>query len=251
MTALRILPLLCLFAFFAGCKGPQGAPTLQPTIYNISEKTAEGLSLSENAATVRDMVAPYKAQLDAQMNRQLATIVTPLVKASPEGNLGNWMADIMVQATRNKYPDKIIAFAATNPGGLRVQEISSGPLLVSEIYELMPFDNKVVVLDLSGKEVKEFISHMANSGGWPVSKELSVDMTSGSLEITIEGQALDLDARYNVASIDYVANGGSGSTMLKDKPRVDTETYLRDILIEYAEKTPQIDVKVTGTRMKL
>ena len=197
------------------------------------------------------LIAPYKAQLDAKMNRQLAVIKTPLVKASPEGNLGNWMADIMQQAAEDIYPDLDIAFAATNSGGLRVQEIGTGPLIVSELYELMPFDNKLVVLKLKGKVVKEFLAHIANSGGWPVSAELSVDQTTGPLIVTISGQQINPDQDYYVATIDYVANGGSNSTMLKGIPQMDSGRFLRDILIEYAEKTPEIDVRAEGKRMRL
>lgn len=251
MKVLHFLSLLCLLAILAGCKGPAGAPSLQPTLYSISEKTGETLPVTDRSTEVEALIAPYKAQLDSKMNRQLAVIKTPLLKASPEGSLGNWMADIMAAAARDRFPGTEIAFAATNPGGLRVQEIGAGPLLVSEIYELMPFDNKLVVLDLSGKEVKEFIAHMTNSGGWPVSEDLSADLTSGKLEVLINGTPLDPDARYQVASIDYVANGGSGAAMLRDKPRRDSEMFLRDILIRYAEKTPEISVTVEGNRMRL
>lgn len=246
----RFLPLIALF-LLAACKGPSGAPSLQPRLYNITEKTQETLPESTTSKEMDAMIAPYKAQLDAKMNRQLAVIKTPLLKGSPESNMGNWMTDIMMAAAKDEFPGKEIAFAATNSGGLRLQEIGAGPLIVSEVYELMPFDNKLVVLDLSGKEVREFIAHMANSGGWPVSQELSADLTSGSLVATINGKPLQNDARYLVATIDYVANGGSGSTMLKGKPMMDTGKFLRDVLIEYAEKTPVIDVKVEGKRMRL
>lgn len=251
MNTLRLLSFGFLGLLFAACKGTQGAPTLQPTLYNITEKTGENLPVSSNSSEVEAMVAPYKAQLDAKMNRQLAVVKTPMKKSSPEGELGNWMADIMVQAARDLNPGKKIAFAATNPGGLRLQEIGAGPLLVSEVYELMPFDNKLVVLDLSGAEVREFIAHMTNSGGWPVSQELTADVTSGKLVATINGQLLDDNARYLMATIDYVANGGSRATMLKGKPMMDSGRFLRDILVEYAEKTPVIDVKVQGNRMRL
>lgn len=248
---LRTLFLLPTALLLAACKGPAGAPFVQPRLYDITEKTATTLPESRTSREMDELIAPYKTQLDARMNRQLAVIVTPLVKASPEGNLGNWMADVIAAAARNLYPERNIAFAATNPGGLRLQEIGTGPLLVSEVYELMPFDNKVVVVDLSGAETRAFIAHMANSGGWPVSEELAVDLTTGSLHVTVDGQPLDDDARYQVATIDYVANGGSRTTMLKGKPQTDSGRFLRDLLIEYAQKTPEIDVRAKGERMKL
>ena len=251
LPTLRFLAAASLLILLFQCKGPQGAATLQPTLYNITEQTENTLPVTESVTEMEALIAPYKAQLDEKMDRQLATVVTPLLKDSPEGGLGNWMADIMAQAGRDLYPDLDIAFAATNPGGLRLQEIAEGPLLVSEIYELMPFDNKLVVLDLTGAQVKEFLAHMANSGGWPVSEDLAVDLTSGSLNFTVNGNTLDPERSYRVVSIDYVANGGSGASMLKDKPRITTNHFLRDILIEYAEKTPEIDVRVTGDRWRL
>ena len=251
MTIYRSFLLGAIAFLLAACKGTQGAPTLQPTLYNITEKTGETLPETDRSAEVAAMIAPYKEQLDAKMNQELAVVKTPLVKASPEGGLGNWMADIMMRAASDQYPNRDIAFAATNPGGLRLQEIGTGPLLVSEIYELMPFDNKLVVLKLTGKEVREFIAHMANSGGWPVSEELEVDMTSGKLMVHISGTPLDDEAIYDVATIDYVANGGSRATMLKGKPLTDSGKFLRDVLIEYAGKTPEIEVMVEGKRMRL
>lgn len=240
-----------ILLLISGCTGTKGAPTVQPQLYNISEKTEEGLPSTATITEMEALIAPYKAQLDAKMNRQLAVIKTPLVKASPESNMGNWMADIMQQAAKDMYPDLDIAFATTNSGGLRLNEIASGPLLVSEIYELMPFDNKLVVLKLKGKVVKEFLAHIANSGGWPVSAEMSLDLTTGKLQALISGEEIDPEKDYHVATIDYVANGGSRATMLKEIKQIDSGKFLRDILIEYAEKTPKIDVRVDGKRMRL
>lgn len=250
----QFLPLLFsgpLLLTLAACSGTKGAPTVAPQIYNISEKTEEGLPGTSSVEEMEAFIAPYKAQLDDKMNRQLAIVKTPLVKASPESNLGNWMADIMQQAAQDIYPDLDIAFATTNSGGLRVQEIGAGPLIVSEIYELMPFDNKLVVLQLKGKIVTEFLAHIANSGGWPVSEELMVSQVTGPLNIKISGQKIDPDKDYYVATIDYVANGGSRASMLRGIPQMDSGRYLRDILIEYAEKTPEIDVTAEGNRFRL
>ncbi len=245
--------LLCssLFLLMPGCSGTKGAPTIGFQTYNISEKTEAGLPSSESVEAMEAMIAPYKAQLDDKMNRQLAMVTTPLVKASPESNLGNWMADIMQQAAEDLYPDLDIAFATTNSGGLRVQEIGAGPLLVSEIYELMPFDNKLVVLKLKGKVVKEFIAHIANSGGWPISEELFVSQITGPLNIRISGEKIDPNKDYYVATIDYIANGGSRANMLRGIPQMDSGQFLRDILIEYAEKTPEINVISEGKRFRL
>ncbi|OAV44904.1 5'-nucleotidase C-terminal domain-containing protein [Lewinella sp. 4G2] len=256
----KLFTYLAVSACLLSCKTSYGPVTVSPSVYNINADTGalpqvpgngEGTT-SESVDEVAGLIAPYKAQLDAKMNRVLAEIVTPLKKGSPESNLGNWMADIMQVAATEYYPDHPIAFAATNSGGLRVSEIGAGPLIVSEIYELMPFDNKLVVLPLTGVQVKEFINHIANSGGWPVSDELRVNRSGGKLNVKIKGRALDPAATYYVATIDYVANGGSNSSMLKGIPQIETGYFLRDVLIDFAGRsTAPIDVKSTGERMKL
>jgi 2',3'-cyclic-nucleotide 2'-phosphodiesterase (5'-nucleotidase family) len=234
-----------------GCRAPLSAPTVQPRFYSVSDK----LEADQAGTQVQSMVstiAPYKAQLDAKMNRQLATVKTPLKKGQPESTLGNWVADLFAEAAAGSFPDRDIVFATLNQGGIRVSGIGAGPLLVSEIYELMPFDNELVLMELNGKVFKEFISHIANNGGWPVSTGLSVNATSGGLDIKVGGKTIDPNKVYTVALPDYVANGGSGTSMLKQLPKIKSGLLIRDLLIEYAEKiTSPISIKVEGKRMKL
>jgi len=239
----------------SGC-GSLSAPSIQPRVYNITQETDAGdgaqVQGEDGTAKMASTIAPYKAQLDAKMNRQLATLATPLTKQGAESSIGNWMADLMMAAAIDRFVGKDISFATANSGGIRVQEIGTGPLLVSEIYEMMPFDNELVLLDLSGAELKAFISHIANSGGWPVSEELSVKLTKDKLLVNVSGKEIDPAARYLVATVDYVANGGSGSSMVKGKPQIASNERVRDLLIEFAAKaTAPISVKAEGKRMSL
>ncbi len=248
---MRNLLYLLLLLVSVGCRAPLSSPTVQPRFYPISDKLAEDQAGTQVQSMV-STIAPYKAQLDAKMNRQLATVKTPLKKASPESNLGNWMADLMAAAARDLAPGKTIAFATANQGGLRVNEIGTGPLLVSEIYELMPFDNELVLMDLSGAEVTELLAHIANQGGWPVSEAVAVSAAASGLKITLSGLPVDAKATYTVAMPDYIANGGSNSSMVKGKPYQKTGVLIRDLLIDYAARSSgPIDVNVTGKRMNI
>jgi len=248
---MRNLIYLFVLLLGFGCRASLSSPTVQPRFYSVSgdlEQDQAGTQVQAMVATI----APYKAQLDAKMNRQLAIVKSPLKKGSPESTLGNWAADLFHEAACATYPKRTIAFSTMNQGGIRVSEIGSGPLLVSEIYELMPFDNELVLMELTGKQLTEFISHIANSGGWPVSGGLSVKQTSKGLNIQIYGKAISPRTTYYVALPDYVAGGGSGSTMLKGLPRTESGIKIRDLLIEYAAKiTAPIDVSVEGKRMNL
>lgn len=248
---MRNLIYLAILLFGFGCRAPLSSPTVQPRFYPVSDKLEQDQAGTQ-VQTMAETIAPYKAQLEAKMNRQLATVKTPLRKGSPESTLGNWAADLLHEAALVTYPNRTIAFSTMNQGGIRVSEIGTGPLIVSEIYELMPFDNELVLMELTGKQLTEFVSHIANSGGWPVSAGLSVKQTGEGLNIRIAGKGIDSGAKYAVALPDYVAGGGSGSTMLKGLPRTDSGIKIRDLLIEYAAKaTAPIDIKVDGKRMNL
>ncbi|NJC25192.1 5'-nucleotidase C-terminal domain-containing protein [Neolewinella antarctica] len=259
-----LLPIIAVFSF-VGCKASLGPVTVAPQLYEIdgaqSPRLSAGLAsasrvrgtLEESGADeVAAMIDPYKDQLTAKMNRVLAQVATPLKKGAPESNLGNWMADIMYAAAQEYYPGKQIAFAVTNIGGLRVGEIGTGPLLVSEVYELMPFDNELVLLELNGAEVEEFLNHVANAGGWPVSEQLAVRRTGGKLGVTVNGQSLNPEEIYYVATIDYVADGGSDAAMLKGKIQLPSGQFLREVLVDFAGRSVgPIDVRSTGDRMRL
>ena len=250
--------IVLLFPFLTACGSVHGPAVIQPKLYEIDggqEARPQVPSEGQTSDGLREMAAtiePYKAQLDAKMNQVLAEVATPLVKASPEGNLGNWMADIMYAAASEYFPDREIAFAVTNSGGLRVSEIGAGPLLVSEVYELMPFDNALVVLQMTGAQVTEFLNHVANSGGWPVSDQLRVSRSGGKLKAEISGQSVDPNKTYYMATIDYVANGGSDASMLTTLPQIASGRFLRDVLIEFAARSEgPINVVSTGERMRL
>lgn len=241
-----------LVVALAACRAPLSGPEVAAERIAIDADVA---ATAEDSPAVQKMaatIAPYKAQLDEQMGRVLAEVAAPLTKGSPESNLGNWTADLTYAAARRLFPDRRIDFAILNSGGLRVGEINAGPLLVSELYELMPFDNELVLLELTGKELTEFLAHVANSGGWPVSEQLSVQPGRGKMTMTVNGRPIAADQPYLVALPDYVAGGGSGSSMLVGKTPVKSGRLLRDLWIEeVATAEGPIRVTAEGRRFRL
>jgi 2',3'-cyclic-nucleotide 2'-phosphodiesterase (5'-nucleotidase family) len=162
------------------------------------------------------------------------------------------VADLMADAATDLFPDRTVSFAVQNYGGLRVNEIGSGPLLVSEMYELMPFDNTLVLVALSGTELTQFVRHMIRSGGWPVSSGVRIAGTAEDPSVTLRGESIIDGATYYVAMPDYVANGGSDSGMLIGKRQLDSGQLIRDVLIDYAAKVSEpIRVTADGRRFSI
>lgn len=249
---MKITSSLCLLVLATlSCNRQLSEPVVQPQHYAITdalEPTDDGASIEQ----MRTTIAPYAEQLEERMNRVVGQVALPLTKGRPESSLGNWMADLLEAAAGEAFPDRETAFAVQNYGGIRVSEIGPGPLLVSELYELMPFDNQLVLVELSGGDVRAFVEHTLADGGWPVSRGLSVvERTTGHFDIEVQGTPLEEAATYYVALPDYVANGGDDSAMLVGKPQQSSNRMIRDLLIEYAEKdAAPISVTANGSRIK-
>lgn len=202
--------------------------------------------------TVKDMIAPYKEQLDAEMNVVLGVIAEDMIKSKPNSNLGNWFADLL-QSIANIEFDGYIDFATQNYGGLRVPVVAKGDLTVGDIYEVMPFDNKLVILNLSGEKTLLLLNRIAEYGGWPISSNLTFSIEDDkATNIMIKGEPFDVRKTYRVALPDYTANGGDNCDFLKEEPQEDNDKMIRDLIVEYFENNPPTEpiVAPVGKRIK-
>lgn len=201
--------------------------------------------------TVKDMIAPYKEQLDAEMNVVLGVVAEDMNKARPNSNLGNWFADLLQTIANIEY-DGYVDFAVQNYGGLRVPTVAKGDLTVGDIYEVMPFDNNLVILNLSGEKTLMLLNRIADYGGWPISSNLTMAIEDDKAkDIMIKGEPFDIKKTYRIALPDYTANGGDKCYFLKEEPQEDNDKLIRDLIIEYFENNPPSEpiVAPTGKRI--
>ncbi len=238
MKVQDLIGSLLLLGLLASCTTYQQPSSVRDGTKNIGPEISTGSSAS--ASIVAATISPYQSQLQAQMRKVIGQVPETMKKGSPESSLGNWLADLLQAAAPSYFPDLEIAFSVQNSGGIRVPELVAGPLETGEIYELMPFDNILVVVEANGFIVQEFIQHMAADGGWPVSKELRYRIKGKeAVEISIGGEALQLNRNYYIAMPDYVANGGSDASMLSDRKQLNSGRFLRDIIIEHTSQSAQ------------
>jgi len=190
------------------------------------------------------MIAPYKEQLDDQMNTVIAYNPEKMPKQRPSSTLGNWFTDILQDEASRIYGVEV-DFAVQNYGGLRIPALNKGDVTVGSIYELMPFDNTLVVLELDGKTTKKLLDRIAEKGGWPASRGLSFKIKKDKAkDIVIGGNPFDSRKTYTVALPDYIANGGDQCSFLKDSPRKDNKAMLRDIVIDHLKSKKGDDMNI-------
>lgn len=222
----RKLALAAIIALeLAACKPAYHASAVQYDELQMTEKRGVDSSMIR-------FLQPYADSVHQQMNKVIAQVAVPLDKRMPESTLGNVMADAVRSGAESVYGMHVDA-AFVNYGGVRIPQVPAGDLTLFRVFEMMPFDNLLVVQTLPGKIFKEFLDTVAAKGGWPCSGVQFVIRNKLATEVKVGGEPLDLDKQYVVANSDYVVNGGDRCYMLKALPQQNKGYLVRDALIDY------------------
>lgn len=185
---------------------------------------------------MKDLIQPYKTQIDAVMDEVLGTLSVDLTKERMESSIGNWLTDAMLDEAQN-YTDKPLDFAFYNQGGVRSNYMGAGDITVRTIYELIPFENEMVVLEVPGDYLKTLFDKIASRGGDPISRNISFVIKDGNAEnIKIDDEELDLKRNYRFVLSDYVVNSSSDSKILGSFPQELLKVKIRDAVIEHVRK---------------
>lgn len=182
--------------------------------------------------------SPFKQKMEAEMNKVIGTASSELEKSSdPETSLGNFFSDAILAEARKIDPAIDISFPTTK-GGIR-NSISKGNITVANIFELMPFDNEIIILKLSGAGVQKIVDFLAASNGQPVSGIRMKVADKKAFDVTVAGKPLDLNRDYIIATSDYLANNGDDQSSLANPlERRSTGKLIRNALMDYvAEQT--------------
>lgn len=217
--------LLWVFVLSAACSTAYYPQSVRHEDYQVQEQRITDSSLIH-------LLSPYSSRISASMNEVIGEVGMTLEKKQPEGPLGNLMVDAMLYSARKKYNRQVDA-AFVNYGGIRLNDIPPGPLKLGKIYELSPFDNYIVLLELKGSVLQQFLDHTASRGGWPVAGMTMQIVNKKAMQVVIGGKPLNADALYTIALVDYVASGGDESNMLRNLPQLNNGYLFRNELHEY------------------
>ena len=238
--------ILVLLVALAGCA------SLEPAGVYVPEDGQGYLTVVDTLAMdsgLSELVAPYRSELEGEMSRVIGRAATTLTKGSPEGILGNMAADAMLFALEQKgFGSADVAL--TNNGGLRVP-LNEGPITVGRVFELMPFENMLVVLSMPADSLVQLAHDLARAGGEPIAG-LSFaireeDDRTMATDIRVGGQPVEPGRTYRVATSDYLANGGgSMPTLWAAYPRETPDMKLRDAFLMYIEAREVIAPEIEG-----
>ena len=166
------------------------------------------------------------------MNTILAESEMALEKGTPESTLGDFVSDACLsEANKIYYPadGKPADFIFLNNGGLR-KSLPKGNVTLGDVFELMPFENQLVVLTINGKLVKKIFNFIASKDGAPVSGVRFQIKDHEAVNITINSEPLDSTKTYKAITSDYLANGGDSYDFLVDIKQESTNLKVRDAI---------------------
>lgn len=208
--------------------------------YKLIRVTATQIPVDQRADAIRDqkMVAMLKPYVDASAkvaNTVIGTSDQTMRVQRPEGLLSDFFADAMLKFVQQHYPSDSVTIAVTNVGGLR-NPIFKGTITVGKIYELMPFENALMVLYLKGSAVQQLADSIAKYGGAVAGIRFGIQGTHAT-HVLVQGIPLQPKKVYAVAANDYIAKGNDHFDALLQAVR--TKTYpisLRRLIIEYIQQ---------------
>ena len=183
---------------------------------------------------VAAVVARYREQLGAKLSTILVRSTADIgPQGEPSNPLGLLVADAMLAHLRAQDGLKVDCFI-TNDGGLRAP-LYAGDVRLSSVYEVMPFDNELVVVSMTGGQLMEVAHLIAKKNGEPLSGlRLVIDAIAGAAsDVQVGSLPIDSDALYAVGTTDYLAESGWMSAIAEKLPTSRTGILMRDAIAQH------------------
>ncbi len=185
------------------------------------------------------VIGKYRPEVDALL-LPIGKTKEELKAYPPEDKLSNLATDIMMEYGTGYLKEKTgdanarIDMAITNFGGIRAT-MPAGDVTSFDVISIFPFDNKLMILDLEGKYVRELLENFAKRGRVEAMAGVRLKIDHNKLvECTVAGEPIDDNRIYKVITIDFLLGGGDSVYALKyAKKAEDCGVFMRNVVIDY------------------
>ncbi len=222
-------------------RGTWRVADIRARVVDLLDEPAE----ADRNADVERICKELTARSDEEMKVVVGELAGPLTRAKhplESSTAGNWIADATRKHTRADV-------GLMNRGGIRC-DLPAGPLTRRDLFEIMPFDNFVSVLTMTGAELETMLRRSvegASSSGLEVSGvelEVSIEGKKRRLRsVHVGDKPLDPKATYRVAMNSFMADGGDAYIEKRQHGRTDEPILIREMLelVARAEKRVEPD----------
>ena len=226
-------------------KKPASVPRRKPAPVPRQTSTRSSKTLIDdripNDPALEKLTEPYSARVRA-LDMVIGKLEGDLIKGEVgAGTLGNFVTDA-IRAQSSVKLGKPVLLAITNAGGLRKNTIAQGQLRAADIFELLPFENALIEIDLTGEQLLKLLSGVvprdAQSGAilrYRLNAEKRPELVN--VKLINEGKEIDPKATYTIVTIDYLLNLASGnySILQQGKNAKPLNITLRDAVTDYVK----------------
>jgi len=212
--------------------------------HEVSKINAKQLKIGNEVkqdSSIIQLFTPYKKKMTNEITKSLS--FSPKILERTDGNLqstlGNLVADLSYEKANELFKNKTgknVDFSMSNYGGIRAA-IMKGDVTVSNAFELMPFDNTLVVVELNYDKIKALFNYfVAKKRAHPLSKNIQLTIKNDSYNVLINGKAIKKDKTYFVATSNYLQKGGDGMIFFSEPESLfDSNFLIRDAIVDYFE----------------
>tara|TARA_R100001143_G_C3361193_1_gene136091 strand:+ start:4740 stop:5450 length:711 start_codon:yes stop_codon:yes gene_type:complete len=230
----RLYQLLLIFLIFSGCSILKPADSLEnPASLNPDSEIAALLNA-------------YRPGVDAVMDKPIAVVKDTLRFDKPESALGNMAADALRFRAALELR-KFVHLGIIGEGSFKTYLIP-GTLTLGDVYEFMPYENHLVILQLKGDQVIELIDQVASVGGAPVSgARFRIDADNRARGLLVNAEVVDLNKEYLVATSSWAANGGDQFPALWNAAgRIDLDLSVKDLYVDFFQGRSELYNETDG-----
>lgn len=225
--------LFLTYLFFAACS------TANLQVTRVEGKLIPIASENRESSEISKFIQPYKDHIDKDLSTVLAIAPETIDKngdwQTPMGNLFSKVVYDKGNPIFKSRENKSIDIVLLNHGGIRTI-IPRGNVTARTAFEIMPFENSLVVIELKGEQIEDLLNYFLNEKKpHPIyGMTFTISKDQEAKNIVIQGKKFDKNATYYVGTNDYLSNGGDNMIFFKKRiNKYDVDYKLRNILIDY------------------
>ena len=225
--------------------------------YNVTKIAGKRIPITEKENQIPEIekfIKPYREHINKDLDSILAYCPVTLDKTGKwQSTIGNLMADVSLMRGNLVFEareSKKIDICLLNSGGIR-SILPKGNITARNAFEIMPFENSMVVIALKGEQINEMVDFLiSDKKAHPLAGiTFTIDKNNQSKNILVQGKPLQKETIYYVGTNDYLSDGGDNMNFFKKAlQKYDLDYKLRNILIDYFKQVDTIPV-ITDVRI--
>lgn len=249
-SALKQFGLFLTFILLLSCGGQH---------YQVRRVEGREIGVNETLGSdpnIENVIKPYRENIDKDMNVVLAYAPQTLDKSGQwQCTIGNLMADVALDFGNRVFQKRqgnTIDLCILNFGGIR-SIIPQGNVTTRTAFEVMPFENRLIVAELKGEQIVEMARYIIREKkAHPVAGiTFTISADGTPTDIAIKGKPLATDKTYLVVTSDYLINGGDKMDFFKKAMAThDLDYKLRNVLIDYFKEVDTVpmvnEIRIRG-----